>query len=94
MIYLDNEGKLKYYESQSIQEQDAIVFTSEVCQNFLDILGKPLSYHQPAHRNKSRILITEPLLILYCRGNGSIFSSAKAPQEESICQICFQKATG
>ncbi|KAJ5800718.1 uncharacterized protein N7518_002786 [Penicillium psychrosexuale] len=50
MIYLDNESKLKYYESQSIQEQDAIVFTSEVCQNFLDILGKPLSYHQPAHQ--------------------------------------------
>ncbi|KAJ6076860.1 hypothetical protein N7499_008841 [Penicillium canescens] len=50
MIYVDHEGKLKTYESQSIQEQDGSVFTSEVCQNFLDILGERLGYHQPAHQ--------------------------------------------
>jgi hypothetical protein len=94
MIYLDHEGKLKTCESQSIQEQNASVFTPEVCQNFLDILGERIGYHQPAHRNQSRILITEPLLILCYRGNGFIFSSVEAMQEESICQVCFRKAFG
>ncbi|KAJ6101883.1 hypothetical protein N7486_004310 [Penicillium sp. IBT 16267x] len=50
MIYLDHEGKLKTYESQFIQKQNASVFTSEVCQNFLDILGERIGYHQPTHQ--------------------------------------------
>lgn len=44
MIYLDRDGKLKVDESSSIQEQNSTVFTPEVRQNFLEILGKHIGY--------------------------------------------------
>ncbi|KAJ5592857.1 hypothetical protein N7537_009761 [Penicillium hordei] len=47
MIYIDHEGRLKTYESQSIQEQDTSVFNPKVCQNFLEILGERIGRHQP-----------------------------------------------
>lgn len=50
MIYLDRDGKLKVDESSSIQEQNSTVFTPEVRQNFLEILGERIGYHAPAHR--------------------------------------------
>ncbi|KAJ5323810.1 hypothetical protein N7476_002410 [Penicillium atrosanguineum] len=50
MIYLDNEGKLKVDESVSIQEQSSTVFTPDVRQNFLEILGERIGYHQPVAR--------------------------------------------
>lgn len=50
LIYLDNEGKLKVDESASIQEQNSTIFTSEVRQNFLEILGERIGYHQPIRR--------------------------------------------
>lgn len=50
MIYLDNEGKLKVDESASIQEQNSTVFTPDVRQNFLEILGERIGYHQPVAR--------------------------------------------
>ncbi|KAJ5894528.1 hypothetical protein N7495_006219 [Penicillium taxi] len=49
MIYLDNEGKLKVDESASIQEQNTSIFTPEVRQSFLEILGEKIGYH-PATR--------------------------------------------
>ncbi|GFF28542.1 hypothetical protein IFM61606_10179 [Aspergillus udagawae] len=39
MIYLDNMGRLKVMESPSIQEQNETVFTTEVRERFLEILG-------------------------------------------------------
>ncbi|KAH3318258.1 hypothetical protein KXW17_009928, partial [Aspergillus fumigatus] len=39
MIYLDNMGRLKVTESPSIQEQNGTVFTPEVRERFLEILG-------------------------------------------------------
>jgi hypothetical protein len=51
MIYLDHDGKLKTFESKSIERKNASVFTSEVCQNFLSILAERIDYHQPARRN-------------------------------------------
>lgn len=50
MIYLDSEGKLKVHESTSIQEQHSTVFTPEVRQNFLEILGDRIGFHQPVAR--------------------------------------------
>ncbi|CAG8140947.1 unnamed protein product, partial [Penicillium nalgiovense] len=47
MIYLDRDGKLKVDESSSIQEQNSTVFTPEVRQNFLEILGERIGYHAP-----------------------------------------------
>lgn len=49
MIYLDGEGKIKIDESPSIQEQNCTLFTSEVRQNFLDIIGES-AYHPSARR--------------------------------------------
>ncbi|CAG8908530.1 unnamed protein product [Penicillium egyptiacum] len=46
IIYVDNEGRLKTYESESIQEQDTSVFSPKVCQNFLKILGERIGCHQ------------------------------------------------
>lgn len=50
MIYLDNEGKLKVDESASIQEQNSTIFTPEVRQNFLEILGERIGFHPPTRR--------------------------------------------
>ncbi|KAJ5146009.1 uncharacterized protein N7515_000573 [Penicillium bovifimosum] len=47
MIYLDHDGKLKVDESSSIQEHNATLFTPEVRQNFLEILGERIGYHAP-----------------------------------------------
>lgn len=50
MIYLDQDGKLKVDESSSIQEHNATVFSPEVRQNFLEILGERIGYHAPPRR--------------------------------------------
>lgn len=50
LIYLDNEGKLKVDESASIQEQNSTIFTPEVRQNFLEILGERIGFQQPMRR--------------------------------------------
>ena len=52
LIYLDSEGKLKVDESSSIQEQNSTIFTPEVRQNFLEILGERIGFHQPGARRK------------------------------------------
>ncbi|KAJ5381566.1 uncharacterized protein N7496_003994 [Penicillium cataractarum] len=50
LIYLDNEGKLKVDESASIKEQKSTIFTPEVRQNFLEILGERIGFQQPLRR--------------------------------------------
>jgi hypothetical protein len=50
LIYLDNTGKLKVAESPSIQEQSRSVFTPEVRERFLEILGSKIGYHKPMIR--------------------------------------------
>jgi hypothetical protein len=50
LIYLDNEGRLKVDESASIQEQNSTIFTPEVRQNFLEILGERIGFQQPMRR--------------------------------------------
>lgn len=50
LIYLDSEGKLKVDESPSIQEQNSTIFTPEVRQNFLEILGERIGFHQSSSR--------------------------------------------
>lgn len=52
MIYLDHEGKLRVEESPSIQEQSASIFTPDVRQNFLEILGERIGYQQSSARRK------------------------------------------
>ncbi|OQD97643.1 hypothetical protein PENSOL_c011G06425 [Penicillium solitum] len=47
MIYIDNEGIPQTIESRSIQEESTSVFTPEVRQNFLQILGSRIGYPQP-----------------------------------------------
>jgi len=56
MIYLDNEGKLRVDESPSIQEQSSTIFTPQVRQNFLDILGEKIGFHQPSSHRKPYLL--------------------------------------
>jgi hypothetical protein len=51
MIYLDNMGKLKVMESLSIQKQNGTVFTTEVCESFLEILGAKIGYQRPMVRS-------------------------------------------
>ncbi|KAL2839940.1 hypothetical protein BJY01DRAFT_24278 [Aspergillus pseudoustus] len=53
LIYLDNMGKLKVAESPSIQEQSRSVFTPEVRETFLEILGSKIGYHKPMLRRAS-----------------------------------------
>lgn len=51
MIYLDNMGRLKVTESPSIQEQNGTVFTPEVRERFLEILGAKVGYQPPMVRS-------------------------------------------
>ncbi|EAL91127.1 DUF2841 domain-containing protein [Aspergillus fumigatus Af293] len=51
MIYLDNMGRLKVMESPSIQEQNETVFTTEVRERFLEILGAKVGYQPPMVRS-------------------------------------------
>lgn len=60
MIYIDHEGRLKTYKSQSIQEQDTSVFSPKLCQKFLEILGERIGCHQPIDRMKSILYIWAP----------------------------------
>ncbi|KAF9894056.1 hypothetical protein FE257_009029 [Aspergillus nanangensis] len=55
MIYLDNMGKLKVSESPSIREQNGTVFTSDVREKFLEILGTKIGYHKPLIRRFSGV---------------------------------------
>ncbi|RAL02124.1 uncharacterized protein BO80DRAFT_40179 [Aspergillus ibericus CBS 121593] len=47
LIYVDNMGKLRVAESPSIQEHHTTIFTSEVRDNFLEILGAKVGYQKP-----------------------------------------------
>lgn len=49
MVYLDNMGHLRTSESSSIQEQGT-VFTSDVRERFLEILGGRVGYQRPMVR--------------------------------------------
>lgn len=42
MIFIDNEGHLQVEESQSVRDRGSSLFTPEVRQNFLEILGDPM----------------------------------------------------
>ncbi|KAJ6110304.1 hypothetical protein N7486_002539 [Penicillium sp. IBT 16267x] len=65
MIYLDSEGKIKVDESSSIQEKNSSLFTPEVRQNFLEILGESVSL-QPGVR---RTLEASPRRVRRRRGD-------------------------
>ncbi|KAF3403911.1 Uncharacterized protein F1880_010277 [Penicillium rolfsii] len=45
LIYVDDKRKLRVKESDSIREETSIVFTPEVRQNFLEILGDGIDHH-------------------------------------------------
>ena len=50
MVYLDNMGRLRTSESPSVQEQGETLFTPEVRENFLEILGGQIGYQRPTLR--------------------------------------------
>ena len=50
MVYLDNMGRLRTSESSSVQEQGETLFTPEVRENFLEILGGRIGYQRPLLR--------------------------------------------
>lgn len=50
MVYLDNMGTLRTSESSSVQEQGGTVFTPEVRERFLEILGGCIGYQRPMVR--------------------------------------------
>lgn len=62
MIYLDPEGKVKVDESPSIQDQRSTLFTPEVRQNFLEILGERVGF-QPSNSSGRRKFYCNLLLI-------------------------------
>ncbi|CAI7617818.1 unnamed protein product [Penicillium discolor] len=70
MIYLDRDGKLSVDESSSIQEQNSTVFTPEVRQNFLEILGERIGYHAPAHQT----IDTSPRRVRRRKGNAPVLT--------------------
>ena len=51
MIYLDNLGRLKVQESSSIRETNGTVFTLDVQDKFLEILGAKIGYRRPTIRS-------------------------------------------
>ena len=51
LIYLDGSGKLKVSESSSIREQNGTVFTPDVRERFLEVLGTRIGYHKPMLRS-------------------------------------------
>ncbi|KAK6813989.1 Protein of unknown function DUF2841 [Aspergillus parasiticus SU-1] len=53
MIYLDNLGRLKVQESSSIRETNGTVFTPDVQDKFLEILGAKIGYRRPTMRKFS-----------------------------------------
>jgi hypothetical protein len=53
MIFVDHDGKIRVDESASIQEQNQTVFTPDVRQNFLEVLGERIGYHAPPRRMSS-----------------------------------------
>ncbi|KAI3113415.1 hypothetical protein CBS147333_2853 [Penicillium roqueforti] len=69
MIYLDRDGKLNVEESPSIQEQNSTVFTAEVRQNFLEILGERIGYHAPR-----QIMDVSPRRVRRRKGNAPALS--------------------
>lgn len=86
LIYLDNEGKLKVDESPSIQEQNSTVFTPEVRQNFLEILGERIGFHQPVARRMYHCLVDMELYLTWLRHFGSI-----APPSQTPPRKCSQR---
>ncbi|KAJ5958584.1 uncharacterized protein N7479_005734 [Penicillium vulpinum] len=70
MIYLDRDGKLRVDESSSIQEQKSTVFTAEVRQNFLEILGERIGYHAPVRQTMD----TSPRRVRRRKGNVTALS--------------------
>lgn len=50
LIYYDNMGKIKVSESPSIQEQHCSVFTPDVREKFLEIIGPKIGYNKPLIR--------------------------------------------
>ncbi|KAJ5609534.1 hypothetical protein N7528_010101 [Penicillium herquei] len=67
MIYLDNEGKVKVDESASILDQRSTLFTPEVRQNFLEILGEKMSLQRSGAAR--RTLNASPRRVRRRRGN-------------------------
>ncbi|KAL4784624.1 hypothetical protein BJX76DRAFT_356857 [Aspergillus varians] len=55
LIYYDNMGKIKVSESSSIQEQNRSVFTPDVREKFLEIIGPKIGYHKPLIRRASAV---------------------------------------
>jgi hypothetical protein len=51
LIYMDNMGKLKVSESASIRDQHDTLFTPDVREKFLEILGPKIGYHKPLIRS-------------------------------------------
>ena len=50
MVYLDNMGRLRTSESPSVQEQGETLFTPDVREKFLEILGGRIGYQRPMLR--------------------------------------------
>ncbi|KAJ6164589.1 hypothetical protein N7470_003261 [Penicillium chermesinum] len=80
MIYLDHDGKLKVDESSSIQEQNATIFSPDVRQNFLEILGERIGYQQPATR---RVVEASPRRVRRRRGNADTSIDSRIEEEPS-----------
>lgn len=51
LIYLDHMGRLQVQESPSISGQNMTIFSHEVREKFLEILGSQIGYRQPLIRS-------------------------------------------
>ncbi|KAJ6002066.1 hypothetical protein N7522_007293 [Penicillium canescens] len=79
MIYLDHDGKLKVDESSSIQEHNATVFSPEVRQNFLEILGERIGYHAPPRQTVD----ASPRRVRRRKGNAPSISEDRLSEQAS-----------
>ncbi|KAJ5322757.1 hypothetical protein N7452_011046 [Penicillium brevicompactum] len=77
MIYVDHDGKVKVEESASIQEQNTTIFTPEVRQSFLEVLGERIGYQSSRHT-----LDTSPRRVRRRKGN----SSFSGPEDRLVEQ--------
>ncbi|KAJ5317600.1 hypothetical protein PENANT_c038G09496 [Penicillium antarcticum] len=79
MIYLDHDGKLKVDESSSVQEHNATVFSPEVRQNFLEILGERIGYHAPIRQ----AVDASPRRVRRRKGNAPSISEDRLTEQTS-----------
>ncbi|PYH41730.1 uncharacterized protein BP01DRAFT_160976 [Aspergillus saccharolyticus JOP 1030-1] len=81
LIYLDHMGRLQVQESPSISEQNMTIFTHDVREKFLEILGSQIGYRQPLIRRTSNV---SPAALSHDRMSEKYRRSGKRRKTQSV----------